>query len=45
MYDLDGYLSKFGDKMDDELYLGYYLHLIQDLVFREIIYDQYKWNP
>lgn len=44
-YDLDGYLLKFGDKMDDELYLGYYLHLIQDLIFRGIIYDKYKWNP
>ncbi len=44
-YDLDGYLLKFIDKMDDELYLGYYMHLIQDLVFREIIYDKYKWNP
>lgn len=44
-YDLDGYLSKFVDQMEDELYLGYYLHLVQDLVFREIIYDKYKWNP
>lgn len=44
-YDLDGYLSMFSDKMDDELYVGYYLHLIQDLVFRELIYDKYKWNP
>lgn len=35
----------FSDKMDDELYVGYYLHLIQDLVFRELIYDKYKWNP
>lgn len=30
---------------EDALYIGYYLHLIQDLVFRELIYDQYKWNP
>lgn len=45
MYDLDGYLAKFNDQMEDELYLGYYMHLIQDLIFREIIYDKYKWNP
>lgn len=44
-YDLDGYLSLFGEKMDDDLYKGYYLHLIQDLVFRELLYDKYKWNP
>lgn len=44
-YDLDGYLSKFSGQMNDALYLGYYLHLIQDLVFREIIYDKYRWNP
>jgi len=44
-YDLDGYLSMFSDKMDDDLYKGYYLHLIQDLVFREMLYGKYKWNP
>ena len=44
-YYLDGYLSMFGNKMDDDLYIGYYLHLIQDLVFRELLYDKYKWNP
>lgn len=44
-YNLDGYLSMFGNKMDDDLYIGYYLHLIQDLVFRELLYDKYKWNP
>jgi protein tyrosine/serine phosphatase len=44
-YDLEGYLSMFGDKMDDDLYKGYYLHLIQDLIFRELVYNKYKWNP
>lgn len=44
-YDLDTYLSMFRDKMDDDLYIGYYLHLIQDLIFRELLYDKYKWNP
>ncbi len=43
-YDLDGYLSMFREMMDDDLYIGYYLHLIQDLVFRELIYDKYQWN-
>ncbi len=44
-YDLDGYLSLYGGEMDDDLYIGYYLHLIQDLVFRELLYDKYQWNP
>lgn len=45
-YDLDKFISLFKNEMsEDALYIGYYLHLIQDLVFRELIYDQYKWNP
>lgn len=45
-YDLDRYLSLFENEMkEDDLYKGYYLHLIQDLVFRELMYEKYKWNP
>lgn len=45
-YDLDKFLSLFEKEMKkDDLYKGYYLHLIQDLVFRELVYDKYKWNP
>ena len=45
-YDLDRFLSLFEKEMKgDDLYKGYYLHLIQDLVFRELVYDKYKWNP
>lgn len=45
-YDLDKFISLFQNEMKkDELYKGYYLHLIQDLVFRELMYDKYKWNP
>lgn len=44
-FDLGTYCSLFGKKMkEDELYLGYYLHLIEDLIFREIVYDKYGWN-
>lgn len=44
-YDLDGYRSLFGELMKkDDLYLGYYLHLIQDLIFRHFVYDKYHWN-
>lgn len=33
-YDLTAFRSRFGRKvMTDDLYLGYYLHLVQDLLF------------
>lgn len=45
-YDLDRFLHMFGkEMMEDDLYKGYYLHLIQDLVFRKLVYDKYHWNP
>lgn len=31
--------------LQDDLYLGYYLHLVQDLYFRNFMYDRYHWNP
>lgn len=45
-YDCDRFLSMFEKEMqEDDLYKGYYLHLIQDLIFRELVYDKYEWNP
>ena len=45
-YDLDGYRNMYGKLMkQDDLYLGYYLHLIQDIVYRHFVYDKYHWNP
>ena len=45
-YDLDGYKSIYGELMkQDDLYLGYYLHLIQDILYRHLVYDKYHWNP
>lgn len=45
-YDLSGFRSKFFSKMiEDDLYLGYYLHLVQDLFFRDFVYNRYHWNP
>lgn len=29
----------------DDLYLGYYLHLVQDMLFRNYVYDVHGWNP
>lgn len=31
--------------LQDSLYLGYYMHLIQDILYRKFVYDEYKWNP
>ena len=30
---------------NDELYLGYYLHLIQDIIFRYFVYSLHNWDP
>ena len=46
LYNLTKYRKEFGELMKaDDLYLGYYLHLIQDLLYRHFIYDRYHWNP
>ncbi len=45
-YDLTAFRENFGDKMlDDDLYLGYYLHLVQDILYRHYVYDRYHWDP
>ena len=45
-YDLTGFRSDFLSKMlEDDLYLGYYLHLVQDLYFRNFVYTLYHWDP
>lgn len=45
-YDLTKYRTLFHDKMlADDLYLGYYLHLIQDLLYRHFVYERYNWDP
>ena len=45
-YDFELFRSKYGELMKtDDLYLGYYLHLVQDLCYRHFVYDKYQWNP
>ena len=45
-YDFDRYRQLFGERMlSDDLYLGYYLHLVQDALYRHYVYDRYHWNP
>lgn len=45
-YDLEFFREKFQEEMkQDDLYLGYYLHLIQDIFYRYFIYSEHDWNP
>ncbi len=45
-YDLEAFRTLFADELkNDDLYRGYYLHLVQDLHFREFVYQKYRWNP
>lgn len=45
-YDLTSFRSHFLSKMlEDDLYLGYYLHLVQDMYFRNFVYHRHHWNP
>ena len=44
-YDLEGFRGQFGEQMgQDGLYLGYYLHLIQDTFYRKFIYGEHHWD-
>lgn len=45
-YDLNGFRARYGERLlQDDLYLGYYLHLVQDVIHRHFMYDRYHWNP
>lgn len=45
-FDLTKFRALFQDKIyADALYLGYYFHLIQDMVYRQFVYGDYQWNP
>ena len=46
IYDLSAFRRAFGERLlSDELYLGYYLHLVQDAVYRRFIYGEQGWDP
>lgn len=45
-YDFEKFRCKFRNLLKtDDLYLGYYLHLVQDICYRHFVYDRYHWNP
>ena len=44
-YDLEFFRDRYGKYMKkDDLYLGYYLHLIQDMLYRRFMYGEHGWN-
>jgi hypothetical protein len=44
-YDFTRFRGLFSELMkEDDLYLGYYLHLVQDILFRHFVYDEHHWN-
>ena len=44
--DLSGFRKKYGSRLQrDPLYLGYYLHLLQDILFRNEIYGVVGFDP
>lgn len=46
IYRLTDFRKMYGDEIKkDSLYLGYYIHLIQDILYRQFVYSTYKWNP
>lgn len=45
-HDLTLFRKKYLDKMlIDDLYLGYYLHLLEDIIFRQYMYNKFEFNP
>lgn len=45
-YDLEFFRRRYRAQMEtDGLYLGYYLHLIQDIFYRNFLYTQRHWDP
>ena len=45
-YDLTGFRSAYADRVrEDPLYLGFYLHLVQDMMFRQYVYGVHHWDP
>ncbi len=44
-YDLEAFREQYGVYMkNDDLYLGYYLHLVQDMLYRRFLYGEHGWN-
>ena len=43
-YDFDRFRAVFADRMSDPLYLGYYMHLVEDDFYREFCYKLHHFS-
>lgn len=45
-YDLPRFRREYSERLlTDDYCLGYYLHLVQDMVYRKFVYEDNRWNP
>ncbi len=45
-FDLSRFRDEYHEEINaDELYLGYYLHLVADAVYRRFVYEKHAWDP
>lgn len=45
-FNITKFRAEYGDKINtNAIYLGYYLHLVQDMVFRDFMYNTHGWDP
>ena len=45
-YDLERFRTEHRDRLPvDDFALGYYLHLVQDMLYRTFVYLEHGWNP
>jgi hypothetical protein len=46
IHELPRFRALYADRLlSDDFCLGYYLHLVQDMLYRKMIYREYGWNP
>jgi len=45
-FDIEGFMERFGKLiLNDDFYMGYYLHLAQDLYHRDFCFNAKGWDP
>ncbi len=44
-FNLTRFRNEHSDKLTDLVYQGYYLHLVQDMVFRDFMYNTHGFSP
>ncbi|MBR2411582.1 MAG: hypothetical protein IKB08_07655 [Clostridia bacterium] len=44
-YKISLFREKYAALLSDDFYLGYYIHLVEDLLFRHFVYAVHSWDP